>query len=341
MNLKERIEIIDKIKNVSSLSDIEIKRELDAVDIFVKNATVEKIIKNAVNEDENIILFCPSYLDKTLAANYIRSFLNENISFEILSDISDNLPFVSAQKVIVPEPLAAEIIKIFELILCDFKTFIFAMNLKSFENALESLRTFIALNCPNLSSNNVEHLIGMSGAVLIYVDRTEDGLFTVSNIGKIIYRKDAAFLDILYSSDEIVKDDIEQEPQTIKAPVIFEPAVIENVVCDEVKPIEECVAEETEQEVFEENSEIIDENEQFEEVPEQIEESELVEEHFEAVEVNDEAPSFVIEESEVLEEHFETVETNDEAPSCVIEEKEVPKVNKYKLLKEKIKSKKA
>lgn len=232
MNLKERIGVIDRIKNVSSLSDIEIKRDFDEADIFVKNSTAEQIIKNAVNKEKNIIILCPSYVDKTIAANYIRNFLDVSIPVEILRNISDNLPFVSAEKVIVPEPSVAEIIKIFELILCDYKTFIFAMNLKTFENALESLRTLIALNSPNLSSNNVEHLIGITSAVLIYVDRTDDGLFNVIDIGKIVYKNNTAFLDILYSSNNIAKDEFDKTPAVVEKqirekPIIEKPAVHE------------------------------------------------------------------------------------------------------------------
>lgn len=277
MNLKERIEIIDKIKNVSSNAEIEIKQELDAVDVFVRNAAVEQIIKNAVNMGKNIILLSPSYLDKTLAASYIRSFLDENISVEILRNISDNLPFVGAEKVIVPEPSIAEMIKIFELILCDYKTFIFAINLKSFANVLESLRTLIALNSPNLSNNNVEHLIGMSSAILIYTDRTEDGLFSVTDIGKIIYKNNTAFLDVLYSSGES-KEEVEKKPAVIEEPIIVGPIVIE----DSNKETAETVEEEAE--------------------------------------MLDEMPS---------------------ENSKNTEEKNLHKTNKYKLLKEKIKNKKA
>lgn len=277
MNLKERIEIIDKIKNVSSDAEIEIKQELDAVDVFVRNAVVEQIIKNAVNMGKNIILLCPSYLDKTLAASYIRSFLDENISVEILRNISDNLPFVGAEKVIVPEPSIAEMIKIFELILCDYKTFIFAINLKSFENVLESLRTLIALNSPNLSNNNVEHLIGMSSAILIYTDRTEDGLFSVTDIGKIIYKNNTAFLDVLYSFGES-KEEVEKKPAVIEEPTIVEPIVIEDS--------------------------------------------------------NQETAETVEEEAEMLDEMPSENSKN-------TEEKNLHKTNKYKLLKEKIKNKKA
>lgn len=277
MNLKERIEIIDKIKNVSSDAEIEIKQELDAVDVFVRNAVVEQIIKNAVNMGKNIILLCPSYLDKTLAASYIRSFLDENISVEILRNISDNLPFVGAEKVIVPEPSIAEMIKIFELILCDYKTFIFAINLKSFENVLESLRTLIALNSPNLSNNNVEHLIGMSSAILIYTDRTEDGLFSVTDIGKIIYKNNTAFLDVLYSFGES-KEEVKKNPAVIEEPIIVEPIVIEDS--------------------------------------------------------NQETAETVEEEAEMLDEMPSENSKN-------TEEKNLHKTNKYKLLKEKIKNKKA
>lgn len=315
MNLKERIEIIDKLKSDSLASEIEIKRDFEAIDIFVKNATVEQIIKNSINKEKNIILLCPSYLDKTLASNYIRSFFDDNISVEVLRNISDNLPFVSAEKVIVPEPSVSEIIKIFELILCDFKTFVFAMNLKTFENVLESLRTLISLNCPNLSANNVEHLIGVSSALLVYIDRTEDGLFSVTNIGKIIYRNNTAFLDVLYSS---VKDSTETSLTVLENNL--------NSVVEETSCVEEQTVSDNSDKDEEQNTLANDVEDDFADVN-SLEEK-LVEEEFIEEKQNDVENTDITDDESSL-----TAET--------VEDIEPQKVNKYKLLKEKIKSKKA
>ena len=114
MNLKERIEIINQLKQSSSEQVFEIKKDVDVTDIFVKNVAVQQIIRNSVNRDKNIILLSPSDCDKTIIANYIRSFIDDTVSVDILANISDNLPFATAQKLIVPEPTMKEITKIFE-----------------------------------------------------------------------------------------------------------------------------------------------------------------------------------------------------------------------------------
>ncbi len=231
MNLKERIEIINQLKQSSSEQVFEIKKDVDVTDIFVKNVAVQQIIRNSVNRDKNIILLSPSDCDKTIIANYIRSFIDDTVSVDILANISDNLPFATAQKLIVPEPTMKEVIKIFELILCDYRTFVFCMNLKTFDNVLESFRTLLSLYSPNLNANSIEHLIGVSSAVLVYVNRNEDGLYEITDIGKIIYKNNVTFLDLLYSSADVVKDEIiVSSPilETEETPIIVEQAKIIN-----------------------------------------------------------------------------------------------------------------
>lgn len=203
MNLKERIEIINQLKQSSMQQSVEIKKDVDVTDIFVKNVAVCQLLKNSVNRGKNIIVLSPSDCDKTITANYIRSFVDEGVSVDVLSNISDNLPYMTANRLIVPEPTIKEVTKIFELILCDYKTFIFCMNLKTFENVLESFRTLLSLYSPNLNASSIEHLIGVSSAVLVYVDRNEDGLYEVTNIGKIAYKNNTAFLDLLYSNTDV------------------------------------------------------------------------------------------------------------------------------------------
>ncbi len=223
MNLKERIEIINQLKQSSSAQTVEIKKDVDVADIFVKNVAVNQLIKNSVKRDKNIILLSPSECDKTIIANYIRAFIDENVSVDVLSTVSDNLPFSTANKLIVPEPTMKEITKIFELILCDYKTFIFCMNLKTFDNVLESFRALLSLNSPNLNPNSIEHLIGVSSAVLVYVDRNEDGLYEITDIGKIVYKNNIAFLDLLYSCTDVEKEEVVVSEPVVEAVEISAP----------------------------------------------------------------------------------------------------------------------
>lgn len=248
MNLKERLEIINQLKQSASEQNFEIKKEVDVSDIFVKNLTVQQLLKNSVNRDRNIILLSAGDCDKTIIANYIRAFIDETVSVDVLSNVSDNLPFVTAQKLIVPEPTIKEITKIFELILCDYRTFVFCMNLKTFDNVLESFRTLLSLNSPNLNANNIEHLIGVSSALLVYVNRNEDGLYEITDIGKIVYKNNTAFLDILYSNTCVENDET----------VISVPVVDVNKAIVEVEQFEISTGVEQEQPLLEEKEETID-----------------------------------------------------------------------------------
>lgn len=239
MNLKERIGLISKIKS----NDFEIKEDVEVSSFFVKNALVEQILSSAVTKDKNIVILCPSTVDKTLVSNYIRGFISQNVSVEILKNISDNLPYATAEKLIIPEASIPEIIKIFELIMCDFRTFVFAMHLKSFDNVLESFRTIFALNNQNLTANNIEHLIGMASPVFIYIDRNEDGLFDVTSISKVVYKSNSAFLDVLYSSSKEELPSVSvQDEQAVT--VLDEELIGENVQQDEIVEQEVSVIEE-------------------------------------------------------------------------------------------------
>lgn len=242
MNLKERIEIINQLKQSTSEPSFEIKKEADVADIFVKNTTIQQLLKNSVNRDRNIILLSSGDCDKTIIANYIRSFIDDTVSVDVLSNVSDNLPFATAQKLIVPEPTIKEITKIFELILCDYRTFVFCMNLKTFDNVLESFRALLSLNSPNLNASNIEHLIGVSSAVLVYVNRNEDGLYEITDIGKIVYKNNTAFLDLLYSNTRVESDET----------IIPVPIIETNKTIVEVEQVEIPVEVEQEQPLIEE-----------------------------------------------------------------------------------------
>lgn len=302
MNFKERISKINKVKTQAP-QQTKTKSEIDVSDIFVKNTTVEHILKNAVLKSKNIVLMCQSNCDKTLISNYMRKFMGASASVEVLSDFSTGLPSASASTLIVPEPSIRDIVKIFELILCDYKSFIFTVNLKSFCNVLESLRTIVSLNKPQLASSSIEHLIGMSESLLVYVLRNEDGLFAVSDIGKIVYKNNKMFLDILYGSS--VEPPKMQEPARVVAPVQIQVSA----------PVSEPASE-----------------------PILLQMSEQTPEPA-PVTKKEEKDELVVEQSiEVLE------QTSDENSDEIIVKEEAferkPKVNKYKLLKDKIKSKK-
>lgn len=202
MNFKERIQIINQSK-VEEKEILGFKESIETLDVFVKNKTVDMILKNAVLKSKNIILFSSLDCDKLIVSNYIRNFLPSGENIDVIDNMAVDLPMSKSNVVIVPQPSLNDVVKIFELILCDYKSFVFSLNLKTFSNVLESLRTLISLNKPNLSVNSVEHLIGVSDALLVYITKNEDGLFEVSDIGKIVYKNNSMFLDMLYTKSNL------------------------------------------------------------------------------------------------------------------------------------------
>ena len=203
MNFKERIELIKQIKKTSDSNLVDIKSDFDVSSLFVKNALIDQILKNAFLKNKNIILLCPSYIDRTLVANYIRNIVPETSSIEVFKSVSDDISFSVAEKIIITEVSYIDVSKLLGMILTGLKTFVFSLNLKSFENVLESFRTIISLNNPNLSQNNIEHLIGMAEPFFVYIDRNEDGLYTITDVAKVVYKNNVATIELLFGDKEM------------------------------------------------------------------------------------------------------------------------------------------
>ena len=142
--------------------------------------------KDAVLNNDNIILICSKDVDKYIACNYIKEFSYKQ-SVEIINDTGDDLKYSSAERVIIPEPSISDVINIFKSVIEGFKTFVFAINVKYFKNILETIKLLILLEHPNLTEKNVEHMLGLSSSVILNVIRNEDGLFEITDADKIYY----------------------------------------------------------------------------------------------------------------------------------------------------------
>ena len=237
----------------------------------------------------------------------------------------------------VPNPSIKDITKILELILYDYRNFIFCLNLKTFDNILESLRAILALNNPNLSSNNIEHLIGVASPILVYFDRNEDGLFEVTDIAKVLYRNNTTFLDVLYSNKNSDVERVEKIAETQEIEVenqvqledIESPENTQEII-DEVE-----IMDVVETEEIVKTEEVVEEVE-TRELETSVEESEIcisetVVKTIDEVQVLDEQVIQELVAAEQLEEEIVQDEAVEVTPSV--------KVNKYKLLKEKVKNK--
>lgn len=297
MKFKDRLDIVNEINNFADTENVKLKeQDCDVLKFFEKNSKAENIIKKLINEDKNIILACSVQNDKSVLPVYIKSFINKNESIEELRNISDNLSYISASKIIIPEPSVKDVIKILELILTGFKSFIFSLNIKSTFNIPESIKTLLSLNCPYISQESLNHLLLSSDCAVIFFSRNDDGLYFVENIGEIIYS----------DSNKIQYENL----------YIHSPQDAETVDYDNENKNE-------------------DENTQ-DSSDEEIQANQKEEIEISPVEINDVYNN--LEKSEIDENNTEELQDIQEVKNEVKVLKN--KVNKYKLLKMKIKSKK-
>jgi len=221
MKFKERIEIKSNLSAGVNSNKISLKEDSDSIDLFVKNDETFKIVSDLFKRNSNIILLSQSNIDRIVLLNYFRLFIKSDTPVELVNNLSEEIYYSTAKKIIVPEPTVDDFIKILELILCDFRTFIFSMNVKSFKNIVDTFRVLISLNRPNLISQNIEHLICMSSCALIMFEVNEEGLLYISNISELSYQSNKTVLKEIYvenlikNSTENVEEQIDTKQEEI------------------------------------------------------------------------------------------------------------------------------
>ncbi len=219
MNFKERLELTNSKYNsqpTHKAEDLIIKDNFDLINIFERNEQSENILSEILKTNKNIILICSKEYDNELFCNYIRNFIDKSKSVEVLSNVSDNLHYISASKVIAIDPDIKETIKILELILTGLKSFIFTINIKNYNNVLESIRTLISLNATYLSQNAINHLIAESDSVMVFFERNSDGLFYVKNIEEVQSSENNIVLNSLFEYEIKENDKVTKETQKKK-----------------------------------------------------------------------------------------------------------------------------
>lgn len=209
MNIKERLKQLQKENNQKNIT---IKDDYNSSQFFQKNEEVENIIVKAFNNEKNFILLCDKDCDKDIIINYFKNFISNIKHTEIIQNTNEDLEYSIASKIIMQNPKEKDIINLFKLSLNDFKTFVFTINSKNYENIINSLTTLISIELPNLKNQNIEHLIGSTEAIVTYISKDEDGIYYIKNIGEINYKKNVLFLNTIYSKKEttIIEHKIEE-----------------------------------------------------------------------------------------------------------------------------------
>lgn len=330
MNFKERFNLNIQNRINHEQNEIEVKTEAFSFDIFSRNSEVEKILRTTFIKDKNVIIASKKNSNKDIIYSYIKKFRGKAQSVEVVENIEDDISFTNASKIIIPEPSIYEIVKILEFILCDYKSFIFSLNIKSYENIIESLKTLILLNFPNLSNSNALHLIGSTQAIIIYVEIDEQGNYFITNIGEIEYKEGKIFLNNLYDKQKNEKALLEDYGDLAEIEETKEQNVLDSALKEKSK-IEVNLEEklETEKEV----EDILTE-EQTQSKTETVEEFEEVEET--KTEIKEENSKEIGQEQNTVKE--ETKQEPSEEQEIVVDE---VKANKYKQLREKIKKRKS
>lgn len=213
MNIKERLKQLQKENNQKNIT---IKDDYNSSQFFQKNEEVENIIVKAFNNEKNFILLCDKDCDKDIIINYFKNFISNIKHTEIIQNTNEDLEYSIASKIIMQNPKEKDIINLFKLSLNDFKTFVFTINSKNYENIINSLTTLISIELPNLKNQNIEHLIGSTEAIVAYISKDEDGIYYIKNIGEVNYKKNVLFLNTIYSKKEttIIENKIEEIKET-------------------------------------------------------------------------------------------------------------------------------
>lgn len=182
MNIKDRL--AEFVKNKQSELNTDIEYE-NIESIFENDKFATDILSNCIKENKNIFLICSSGCDKTLSCKYLYNFYKNKSIVEETESFKESLKYSNSQTVIITNPEGKDFIKALEYMLSGLKSFVLAFNFRTYKDILESLIVLIAINGKNLTNVNITHLLKQSEAVLVYIDRNEDGLFSITDISEI------------------------------------------------------------------------------------------------------------------------------------------------------------
>lgn len=312
MNLKDRLVNIKKNNNFLNNDGIFFDVNCDVNNFFIDRVEVKKMLSAFFSSFKNIIYVCDKNIDNALIANYFYSISNV-YGATIVDDVVNEIENFNNRISIIPNPNIKDVVKIFEYILYGYKSFVFGLNFSSNLEIINKLKTVIAINYPNLTDVNINTLLGFSNSLFVYVSMNDDGLFYISEINEMVYSNEELKLKNIFS----VKNNIDE--QNLENAVVEEKQECLNidVIQEEDVTTEADVVEQSLVEEYSEN--------------EIVEESDIEEETTEKDNVE-------IESDENQQENIS--EVSDYTGVGNIESENIQnKVNKYKLLKEKVKNK--
>lgn len=364
MNIKERLNITKKIQQNSEKQSNNSQLKFD-------NNIVINIISEKINNFNNIIFITENTFNQNTVSSYFINCVNAENKVTMPSSVKS----IKKETINIFPSVSGELfVKILEQTLMGVKSFVLGISLNSYENVLEKLKTLIAVNS-NLSEKQINLLLSESNTILVNVKQDETGAFYVKDIDKIQIENAQAALNNLYTYiDKPEEDTTQLEPVIIKNEPLKTTTQIKETLQAEIVEQEKQEAtkdkEENNNQITEQTAEEISVEDSINEIIEQnvISEEEITtnedtkEEHVaEAKNASDQTaktditdlqeqqeetkPIEQIEQSKIEPINEVQNETQNEVPTLNDEQakEEQPlvqqKINKYKLLKEKIRNK--
>ena len=300
MNLKDRLDNIKNTNQISIKEEISTDTYFDINNIFVNYDKISGILFSIINQKKNIIFISDNSVDKNIIVSLMQSVLG-SYDIEILNSIDENIYNLCTKIKFISDSSIIQIVKIFEYIIYGYSSFISLFNLANDENIINKLKTVIAVNFRNLTEENINTLIGCSDSFFVSIEKDEDGLFLVSKVQKINYIENIISLDVICDYKNADKN-------------------VEQKFVEEAKP---------------ENSE---EDNSYIETEKNILNNDIQYQETDFIESED-ADSVIQKEQIAIDINEERNEENLIDSTDNVEEKPIIKVNKYRLLKEKIKNK--
>lgn len=300
MNLKDRLDNIKNTNQISIKEEISTDTYFDINNIFVNYDKISGILFSIINQKKNIIFISDNSVDKNIIVSLMQSVLG-SYDIEILNSIDENIYNLCTKIKFISDSSIIQIVKIFEYIIYGYSSFISLFNLANDENIINKLKTVIAVNFRNLTEENINTLIGCSDSFFVSIEKDEDGLFLVSKVQKINYIENIISLDVIYDYKNADKN-------------------VEQKFVEEAKP-----------ENSEEDNSYIETEKDILKNDIQYQETDFIESEDDDSVIQNEQITIDINEEKNEENLIDTTDN--------VEEKPIIKVNKYRLLKEKIKNK--
>ncbi|MGM9993241.1 MAG: hypothetical protein ACI37R_00765 [Candidatus Avigastranaerophilus sp.] len=202
MNIKARL---DNPKR-KSVRAVKVKNDNFVNEIFSSNEAADTLITQIVNSSKNILFISGIDCDNSIIAAYIKNHITEK-SVCCLDNLDKDTDFSKYSRIIISSGGIKGLVKVFEAALNGYEGFTAGVDLKSYENVLENLKTLILINYPNLSVQRADNLIMNANPVLIFFDKDDDGLFRIKSIDDVVKVDNVLCLKNLFSEFEKVPAD--------------------------------------------------------------------------------------------------------------------------------------